>query len=360
MKKIFQTGLAFGYENGVCEVCNLNYSWLFNTPSTLLWVDKVVVTKPVWEIITKDYAHEDGVTDKKNNIIVQRTMKMVYEILKSVGMIELVDSNGISEEDKALIYKQVESDIELLSSLDIINDNNDHLFYIGTESYCIPSLWTLYASLLYSRRTMSNFSLEDNELTYLRTLIPIKQGKEVPVSRKASAINNVLEMYLPELRLWPEYMFVKQETCDTCSKLAVCDDKYLNTIEKRLFKLLEQREHDEIIEFCQILDSICEESFKDDYEVDTNDLVRELNVRRVKVQHKLNQVYKKVNTWSKVIGTVSAALSLGFFFDNPEITAIGGLGMFAAEITDKVNNFFHEKYKWVNFINQRVDDKPAE
>lgn len=352
MKKIFQTGLAFGNENGACEACNLNYSWLFNTPSTLLWIDKVIVTKPIWDIIMHPVQDNDNIDVKDQGLVIHKTGKLTYEILNSVGLVEIVESNEIGEEETDLIYKQIEEDLDLLKNVGEIDKEEGHLYYMGKMGYCIPSLWTLYASLIYSRRNNCNFTLEDSDLFYLRKLLPYKIGEESPVSRKAAAINEVLEMTLPIVKIWPEYIYELKVKCDNCCYLSKCDDNYLMTVEKRLLKLLEDREKDEVREFCLFLDKLCNERFKDAYEIAPDDLIRELNIEKVRIQQKLNKVYKKMGRWSKIVTTISAALSLGCFFDYPKLTAIGGIGGVTSQIASKISDYYQQKYKWVNFVNR--------
>ena len=351
MKKIFQTGLAFGYENGACEVCNLDFSWLYNTPSNLLWIDKVVVTKPVWNIINGYEEPKNDPIKKSQRTIQLSAVKLIYQILDSVGLVEIVDSNEISEKDSQTIYNQIEKDLELLEhSGDLTTDG--HIYSLGENDYCIPSLWTLYASLLYSYRNNCNFSLDNGELVFLRKILSYKCNKDISVSRKASAINEVIEMTLPMVRIWPEYFFEDKKKCNLCANLHSCSDNYLPYIEKKLLELLEQREYEEVKDFCKILDTICDKKFNDASEIDAKDLIRELNIEKVKVQRKLNKVYKNIKDWSKIIATVSAALSLGVLFDHPVLTTVGGVGVFASETTDKLADLFHRKHKWVNFVNK--------
>lgn len=357
MKKILQTGLAFGIENGSCSACNLNYSWIFGTPSNLLWVDKIVVTKSIWDIVTKE-TNFPIEKDEKNNVIrdyrIEKTIKLVFEILNSVNLIEILDSNQITEEDSTLIYDQITEDINLLKNNGMVKSDDGHMYSIDNYEYCMPMLWTLYASLVFSRRNNCNFSLDNSELSYLQTLLPIKLGRSVSIGEKASAISEVLELFIPEVDLWPEYLFQDLNHCNRCINISKCNDSYLGDVEKRLFNLLEQREHEEIIEFCRVLDSICDTKFKNNLEINARDLIRELNIEKVKVQRKLNKSYSNVRNWSKLIGVVSAGLSLGAIFNHPTIAAVGGIGIFASQTIEQVNDYFHKKYNWVNFVNQRI------
>lgn len=352
MKKIFQTGLALGNENGACDACNLNYSWLFNTPSNLLWVDKIVVTRPIWDIIMSQRDTLNDNSKKDQNLIIHKSAKLVYEILNSVGLVEIVDSNEIRKEESDYIFNQIEEDIEFLKEEGVITKEKGHLYYIDNNGYCIPALWTLYASLLYSRKHDCNFAIEEHELIYFRKLLQYKVNRDVVVNRNAAVVNEVLEMYLPEVRIWPEYLFETKKHCESCWNMTNCNDSYLTYIEKRLLKLLEERDYDEIMDFCQLLNRICDKKFKDAYEIAPQDLIRELNIEKVKVQHKLNTIYKRVGNWSKIITTISAGLSLGTLFGYPELTSVGGVGVFASQAIDSINDYFKGKYNWVNFVNK--------
>ncbi|WP_290378309.1 hypothetical protein [Muribaculum intestinale] len=99
---------------------------------------------------------------------------------------------------------------------------------------------------------------------------------------------------------------------------------------------------------------ICDTKFKNNLEINARDLIRELNIEKVKVQRKLNKSYSNVRNWSKLIGVVSAGLSLGAIFNHPTIAAVGGIGIFASQTIEQVNDYFHKKYNWVNFVNQRI------
>lgn len=133
MNKRFQTGLAFGNENGVCELCNLNYSWLFNAPSNLLWVDKIVVTKPIWDIISgKGDASEEKNTNDQG-VIIHKSAKLAYEILNSVGLVEIVDSNEIGKEESDIIFNQIEDSFSNFQHGRVVYHRNGGLGYYGAN-----------------------------------------------------------------------------------------------------------------------------------------------------------------------------------------------------------------------------------
>ena len=51
------------------------------------------------------------------------------------------------------------------------------------------------------------------------------------------------------------------------------------------------------------------------------------------------------------IASISAALSLGAIFNYPELTPIGAVGLFSSNVGEKINEYFKNKYRWVNFVN---------
>lgn len=354
MKKLFQTGLALGNISGNCSACNIDLSWLYHTPSKLLWLDKIVVTDYLWNLLVsppRTVYKEDHDINTYQRDLMQKTGKLVFELLDSVGLIEHISENFVSDDNYEAINKQIDSDFDLLLELGKVKTEDSHIYSIGECQYCKPRLWTLYFSLLAARRLDANISLDKEELFYLRTLLPLKLYGDVSVSRSSNAINEILEMKIPQVNIWPKLAFNDKEKCFMCANLDKCNDSYLLDLEKKLFTLLEYRQHDEIQEFCTVLNRICNTRFINQYEVDSAELLRELNIEKVKIQARLNKTYKKVDNWVKVVGTISAALSLGAIFNCPELSPIGAVGLFSSNVGEKINDYFKNKYRWVNFVN---------
>ena len=49
MNRVLVPGLGAASELGICEVCNLNFSWLLKNLSSLLWVDEICVPRNAYE-----------------------------------------------------------------------------------------------------------------------------------------------------------------------------------------------------------------------------------------------------------------------------------------------------------------------
>lgn len=159
-------------------------------------------------------------------------------------------------------------------------------------------------------------------------------------------------MKLPTFELWHPYLVDSVNKCSQCVNENRCKDEYLSVIEKQVFALLEYRERDEIKQLCQLMDRICSERFKEEYDIEPKDLLHEINVERVKVQRKLNTTYKNIERWKNVVMTISAGLSLGGFFGNGIMSAVGGIGLLAADVVGSNISQFEKKHRWVNLFNK--------
>ena len=100
------------------------------------------------------------------------------------------------------------------------------------------------------------------------------------------------------------------------------------------------------------MERICSERFKEDYEISSKDLLHEINVEKVKVQRKLNTTYKNIERWKNVVMTISAGMSLAGFFGNGILSAIGGIGLMAADVVESNISQIEKKHRWVNLFNK--------
>lgn len=119
MKKLFQAGLALGNISGNCEVCNIDLSWLYRTPSKLLWLDKIVVTDHLWNLLVSpkksEYKANRDVESYQRDLM-YKTEKLVFEILDSVGLIEHISDSFVSDDNFEAINTQIDSDFDVRSA----------------------------------------------------------------------------------------------------------------------------------------------------------------------------------------------------------------------------------------------------
>lgn len=347
MKNILQSGLALGIPTQHCPCVNMNFNWIFENPTNFLWVDKVILTQGMWNIITGTGSL--GFIEETKHDSFSRAVRHIYGILNEVGIVKVISDNSITKKAGDNLYKQMQADIDLLG--DSVKDHSSQM-KIGRYCYCPPKLWALYAALYLSRNNNACFMLNPSEMAFLKKVLPLKMGKQVRVSSSNTAINEVLNIKLPTFELWHPFLADSSNKCSKCKNEKRCKDEYLSVIEKQIFALLDYRERDEIKQLCQLMDRICSKRFKEEYEIDPKDLLHEISVEKIKVQRKLNTIYKNIDRWKNVVMTISAGLYLGGFFGNGFMSAVGGVGLLATDVVGKNLKQIEKKYSWVNVFNK--------
>ena len=351
MKNIFQSGLAIGIPNGCCSCNNMNFSWLYDNPVNLLWVDKIIITQNMWDIIM-DCKCSTAIREGKETPFAKST-KLIYSILHDAGLVEIIPDNSINEATTNGIYNLISSDLELLG--DMVKED-ESLLRVGDYCHCIPSLWSLYASLYLSWRNDASFMLEEREISYLKQVLPLRMpqnSSNFSIGGMSSVINEVLRMSLPKLELGHPYLSDSVEHCNLCARLSTCRESYLRDTEKQVFTLLNYRQRDEIHQLCILMDKICSEKFRIGYEINADDLIHEINIEKLRVQKKINNSFKKIEKWKNIVMTISAGMTLGAFFSHPLIAEIGAAGVLASEVTSNILAQKEKQYSWVNLFNEK-------
>lgn len=352
MKSILQTGLAMCLETqqGVCK--NMDLEWLYMAPSNLLWVDKVYIPKSMHDLIINEHACD--IFDNGKSQELAKVNKLIFEVLSSLGILETLQPNIISQEASDLLYRQIESDLLLLKNLEEANDEDDgHFVRVGDEHYCRPMLWSLYAALLVSQQNDATFLLKDSESDYLKKLWSIKyNGMNLLSTERNEAISNVLTVLFPDLHLGHEFLFDSKEKCEICTRYNLCSDKYLSEIEKQLFYILEQREKEEVRQLCHILDRISSNQINSMSTMDVNELLRELNYEKIRAEKKLAKIFPKVEKWTSLITAVSVPLAFGSLWDKDMLTILGTAGFGLSQAIDKISSRLKDNYRWVGFLNK--------
>lgn len=352
MKGILQTGLAMCLETQQEGCKNMDLEWLYSTPSNLLWVDKVYIPKSMYSLITDEYPCD--IFDNGKSHEAAKVNKLVFEILESVGILEILKPNIISQETSDLLYEQIESDYDLLKNAGIAKDvENGHFVRMGDENYCRPMLWSLYAALLISQQNDATFLLKDSETEYLKNLWGIKYyGRDMLSSERNEVINNVLSIIFPDLSLGHDFLFDSKDHCEMCARYTSCSDKYIGEIEKQLFYILEQREKEEVKQLCSVIDRISNNTINSMCPMDVNEFLRELNCEKIKAQKKLSKVFPKIERWTSLITTISTPLTLGTIWDKDVLSIIGATGLGISQAIDKISSNVKDKYQWVNLLNK--------
>ena len=344
-KDIFLTGLALGGSSGICPCSNMDFSWAFNTPSNLLWMDKLIVTQEIKELIDNHYTRNDE----------ERAISIIFQKLEDAGIVEVVN-NKFDVSSGERLMQEVSSDFDLikdqLEARTIGRGKKKQTdYYIGNYHYCLPSLWTLYAAIKMSYDLNASFYLSEREYCYLSKLIPKKFGRTLPSGGNA-AIEEVLQLYLPNLFVGHSYLFCNhKQYCEQCAHESHCKDTFLLDIERQMDMVLSYRQYDEVWRTCEVMDKICERSMNAGTILTGmelwNDLIEEANL----VKKKSLQALKNIKTWSRI----TTAVSIGFTamsFLNPIIGATSAVGLAASAGLAEKKKAIEKDLNWVNFINR--------
>lgn len=307
----------------------------------------------MYDLIINEHACD--IFDNGKSQEVAKVNKLIFEVLSSLGILETLQPNIISQETSDLLYRQIESDILLLKDLEeAMDEGNGHFVRVGNESYCRPMLWSLYAALLVSQQNDATFLLKDSETEYLKKLWSIKYyGENLLSVERNEAIANVLTVLFPDLHLGHEFLFDSKEKCNICTRYNLCSDKYLSEIEKQLFYILEQREKEEVKQLCQILDRISSRQINSMSAMDVNELLRELNCEKIRAQKKLAKVFPKVEKWTSLIASISVPLAFGSLWDKDMLTILGAAGLGLSQTIDKIALAVKNNYRWVGLLNKQ-------
>ena len=346
-KSILLTGLILGKETTMCPCTNINYRWLFQRPSDLLWMDKIIVTQNEWNELMRDMSE----SSKENRLAIRKSLKLVFEILDSEGLIQIVPDTIISQSRAELILQSIMSDLELIEDLYKESENEDDpLIRMGQYEFCVPSLWSLYAAIELSMDLGASFSLEEDELAYLAALIPRKFRKEIQAGRNM-AMDEVLSLYIPSVELGHDYLNgSSMGKCSDCVHSDKCEREYLSDIEKQMNRIINMRQYDEIRMTCEIMDRICEKSIETGHVLTGEELWSDLQEEADRMGKRIRRMLPKVQLWRRISTMVSIGLGAASFL-NPII----GASVVAPTVVEHLLASSEEKMKketsWVNFVN---------
>lgn len=353
--RLFISGLALGIENETCTCSNYNIDWLFNYPSTLLWAKKIVITDKIWSVITND-SFFPGVTNQKEKEFA-KAIKMIFELLYSFDLIEIVNVEGIiSKELEEDIYKAINNDINqlALSFPESVSVDEDCRFLkVDGMSYCIPELWTIYASFIYSRHFDSNSLSSPTELNYFNYKFNLGANKVNELNRKVDIFQNIFEANLPNEPIGHIYLYDTAKQCLSCTHEEKCKDTYLIDIEKNVKSLLEKRDYDEIHEMTNVLDSIYKKKLDIGTEQLPQEILREFELKKRDINKKIKNVFPKVKRWSNLTTFISIPVALaGVITGHPELIIPSASTVALGKGTEEMIKYLESKFKWVNFINK--------
>jgi len=355
VNKVLVTGLAIGQEADVCQVCNYDLDWLVRYPSVLIWADKIIVPKAIWEAASSGlYPGSEQYPE------LSKSIKLIFEIARGEEIIDVRDPTSmISPVVKDEIGDQVEKDREQLAKLfpEQITLGDDEkvpgqLFVNGIE-YCWPRIWTIYASFVLARAWDAHCLFSEKNLGYCKYKFGLSGFTPGTEMGKIEGFHTVFNSYVPNEMILPEYATTSRELCSKCAREQSCKDSYLIQLEKNVKEVLQWRDYDEIQQLKEITNQIVEKRAKAGGVIDPADIRNDLEKQQNKLRRRLRLVFPKVRRWSNITTVLSIPVALaGFAAGSPLITITGGSLAGLSQATKKVIEVLSSKYSWVGFVSK--------
>ena len=346
MNKVFVTGLGSASELGICETCNLNFSWLLDNPSTLLWADQICVPKNAYEIARDQ--------DEQKH---EKVISMFLNKAEEHALIKTVDlSNMYQKTIGTEIYKQMLSDSQALLETfpGLVQKGEPSVpdeILIEDQHYCGAWMSSIYLDVKIANDIDANCLFSKREHTFLKYLYGLNAN-----SLSGYGINNayseIFLLYLPESIGVHNYAFYPEETCKKCRKYINCKENYLNDTEKSIDRILQWRDYDELHQAKLEIDKIIKVKGEIISSKDIEDVIKEFKERQDKINRNINKRFPKIQRWTKMTTVLATPITIASAITgNIPLTVGGAIATGLAQATENLLEIYKSKNNWVGFVN---------
>lgn len=346
MNKVLVTGLGFASDMGICETCSLNFSWLANNPSVILWADRLVMPKVSFEV-------ELMKKEDKNDKVVS----MFLEMADNAGMIEKIDLSQMYQErvGEEIYEKMIQNKQKLMSAFpQTIKKGNPgvpHEIIIEDEGYCGAWMSSIYASVKVAEELDANCLFSKREHTFLKYMYGIENAelKREFISR---AYKEIFSLYMPEGLAIHNYAFNDEKQCEQCVHYDECKSSYLETTESAFEKMLRWREYDEIHQAKEEINKIVKLKNQVTSEQDIKDIVQQFKERQDVINKNINKRFPKIERWTKMTTVIATPITIAAAVTgNVPLTIGSAVATGVAEATEQLLEVYKSKNNWVGFVN---------
>ncbi len=351
MNKVLITGLGVANELGICESCNLNFSWLVNNPSTILWADQLYIPQASFETQIAN-------KEQKNEKIIGMFLEMAEE-RGIISKLNIADMYQKTVGDQ--IYQKMLTDSQTLLATfpEVIKKGDERVpneILIGDEGYCGAWISSIYAGMRVARDIGANCLFSKREHTFLKYLYGLDANRI-----NGNIINNVytevFSLYMPEKLAVHSYAFTDEEHCKHCVHYERCKENYLTDTEKAFEKMFKWREYDELQQAKEEINKII--CLKNDIssQKDIDDVVKEFKGKQDKINRNINKRFPKIERWTKMTTVLATPITIASAISgNIPLTVGGAVATGVAQATENLLEIYKSKNNWVGFINDMKND----
>lgn len=346
MNNILITGLGVASDFGICEVCQLNFSWLVNSPSIVLWADKLIIPKMSYE---KQSIRRESKDEK--------VIGLFLDLAEEYGFIDKIDLSSIYQDSVAgQLYERMLADSEVLLKTfpDSIKKGDGGVpdeIIIGGEGYCGAWLSSIYANMKVANDVGANCLFGKREHTFLKYLYGIDASKTVGNALN-SVYSEVFSLYLPENLAVHSYAFADEKDCKKCVHHKKCRDNYLADTEKALQTMFKWREYDELQQAKAEIDKIISLKNEISSQKDIDDVVKEFKSRQERINKNINKRFPRIERWTKMTAVLATPLTIASAVTgNMPLTIGGAVVTGIAQAAEELLEVYKSKNNWVGFVN---------
>ena len=350
MNKVLITGLGVGKALDLCYECNLDFSWLVDNPSTLLWADKILLPRECFDFVKT--------TNKRLDVIIDITL----ETLDKKNLLEKLPNNiKYTDEEQLRIYAQFLRDRELLlkyfpKTIRKGEDDDHKEFFIEDYHYCAPYIASLYGAMELANKNKAQCLFNKNDAMYLKYLNGIKSNNQEPINKIYSEIFSTL---LPNESLIPILAIHNEENCKSCKHEDSCKEEYDNYT-KTLNSILSYRNYDELFQARKNVEKIISKKGEIRDDKDVAEVISQFNEKKDTINKNIYKLFPKIKRWTNMVTLLSTPVTIGSGVlaalgnTNPIVPIISGSVVAIDEGIKKAMENYTDNNRWVSFLDKNA------
>ena len=331
----------------------MNFSWLANNPSTLLWADKIYVPKTAYET-------EKGRDETKT----EKVVSMFLDMAEAERVIEKFDVTQRYERrfGDDILQKMRDDSQKLLDTFpSIVKKGNPGIpeeILIEDKHYCGAKIASIYLDIHLANDLDANCLFSKYEHTFLKYLYGLK-ANQLGGYNINNAYNEVFSLYLPESIGIHSYAFMPEDHCMKCIHYNDCKNSYLQETEKAITQIFKWREYDELYQAKEEIGKIIQVKGQITSPKDIDDIIKAFQERQNTINRNIKKCFPKIERWTNMTTvlatpvTIASAIATG----NTPLTIGSAVATGLAMATEKYLNYYKSKNNWVGFVNSMKDMK---
>ena len=343
MNKILITGLGIGKSLGICDACNLDYSWIVDNPATFIWTDKICIPKDMYG----KYSSRD---EKQAN-----ALKLIMDIADSEGIIDKITVPDSVSAISTSVYQMALEDAKQIAKQfpESVKKGDvgvpDELIIDGAH-YCGPYIGSIYASITLADHIGANCIFDRRALAFLKYKYGLEMQKYIH-GNNSVFYNEIFQLLIPDQQLLPPFFAEDQEKCVICKNYIDCNDSYLFDIEKNMKKIIEWRKYEEIGQVKEVINSIIWKKNSLVTDSDVEDAIRQFNTKKQKINDAMSRAFPRIQRWANIVTFVASPLAMYSFYTGTYAeaalsTTLAGV----SAMVDKGIDIYKSKNNWVSFF----------